>query len=420
MKKGLKNTNELFRNIYSAINQKHPVSTSRVKDYITTITLLDTISDPIFILNAEGIIEYINRNAYKLFSTSFDSLVGKSFKDLIVSDSIETENPDVLSKETFFDDLLASSLLDITIEMMFNKIRIPVLINSNPVYAPTGELEFIVVTTVDLSRRESHLKECQQNHAESIYYNRMRTIGELGVSVIHELSQPLLSLNLLLDMLKNQIGPDSKQGSAVLYIEQMQALVNKISKTVEYIRSFANKSESAGFELINLQSTIENLRQYIFYDLQENNIDFDIQLDDDNLLVYANPLMLEQAIVNLLKNSIESLRENHPNKTDIPGISVRVKSVRNVWIEIIVDDNGPGILPEIEKKIFTPFFSTKSDPTNTGVGLTISKGIITSFGGDITLQQKDTRGACFKISLPLAATNEATQLYNLIEIQNKY
>jgi len=161
------------------MKENRKVNVSRVKDYITTITILDTISDPIFILSASGQIEYVNQNAYKLFSTNFNALVGKSFKELIVSQNIAASHSDNSSSDSFFNDLLVSSLLDTETELTFNNIRIPVLVNSNPVYDTADTLEFIVVTTVDLSRREFQIRECHQNHAESIYYNRMRTIGEL-------------------------------------------------------------------------------------------------------------------------------------------------------------------------------------------------------------------------------------------------
>lgn len=122
------------------------------------------------------------------------------------------------------------------------------------------------------------------------------------------------------------------------------------------------------------------------------NIQF--RLTNPELKLYADRAQLEQVLINLIKNAIEAVGGDNKG-----WIEVEVKELKNNFVRISVSDNGPGIAPEVQERIFIPFFTTK--PQGSGIGLALSRQVIQLHHGQLSVQSALQRGTTFTIMLPM-------------------
>jgi len=119
---------------------------------------------------------------------------------------------------------------------------------------------------------------------------------------------------------------------------------------------------------------------------------------DADVWVIAEPIRLEQVMVNLIMNALDAVQQTHD-----PSVRVSWKICPNTEeVEILVEDNGPGIESDCKEHIFDPYFTTKSPGKGLGLGLSISYNILQDFDGRISLMDT-TEGACFQMMIPMAS-----------------
>jgi len=135
------------------------------------------------------------------------------------------------------------------------------------------------------------------------------------------------------------------------------------------------------FQEVRLKKVIYDLGILLEEDIRNNNIDFRLIIQSEDLSVEADKKLLEQLLINLIKNSIYSLR-----KTENPILVITVNLQDNGRIEISVKDNGIGIQPDEMEKIFIPFYSTRED--GSGIGLSLARQIMRLHGGRIDVHSK--------------------------------
>jgi len=157
--------------------------------------------------------------------------------------------------------------------------------------------------------------------------------------------------------------------------------------------------------------------------MEERGIKLTINKGKSIPYVVENAISIEQVLVNLLTNARDAFDEFEKNDRypeDLQKeIIIKTKSIGKKWVEINIIDNAGGIDEQVIERIFEPFFTTKESGHNTGVGLTISKSIITLMGGDINVKVKNGKGSTFTIRIPISRKDERDQLLTLIEMVHK-
>lgn len=126
--------------------------------------------------------------------------------------------------------------------------------------------------------------------------------------------------------------------------------------------------------------------------LQTNDVRFDYQVKPEQLQINADPILMEQVLINLIKNAAEACKDTGNPKVEIHAFQ------REGMTHIIVSDNGSGIVPEALDKVFVPFFTTKNG--GSGIGLSICRQIVNRHGGTISVQSVSGKGTEFSIKIP--------------------
>ena len=148
---------------------------------------------------------------------------------------------------------------------------------------------------------------------------------------------------------------------------------------MHFVESYRNLTRipTPKFTIFPIRQLFDNLQGLLKEEMHNHHIECSTIIIPENLEVSADEQLIEQVMINLLKNAIQALE-----KTDSPKIGIKAFTDRRGKIIVQVSDNGQGILPEVLDKIFVPFFTTK--PKGSGIGLSLSRQILRLHGGTLT------------------------------------
>jgi len=152
------------------------------------------------------------------------------------------------------------------------------------------------------------------------------------------------------------------------------------------------------------------------YELKNLDIELIVEHRKDIPYILANPLLIEQVLINLVSNARDAFIYNPKKREKDRRIKIRTGVNPGKWVEIYVEDNAGGIDRSVLDRIWEPFFTTKEIDRNSGIGLTMCKNIVDSLGGNIKVGVRDGEGTIFKVILPIEQKSETQELRNLIEI----
>lgn len=177
-------------------------------------------------------------------------------------------------------------------------------------------------------------------------------------------------------------------------IRGLRIIQAQSERLLEFTESFRHLSYLPQPEkkLFSLTATLQNLQELLSGDCKENHITFTLTCQPESIDMNGDKNQLSQVLLNLLKNSMQALE----GKTD--G-TISIYAQQDDHISIDITDNGPGILPELQEKVFIPFFTTKSE--GTGIGLSLCKQIIRNHGGHLAIQESQPGKTVFHIDIPL-------------------
>jgi two-component system NtrC family sensor kinase len=252
-----------------------------------------------------------------------------------------------------------------------------------PVYGP-GEMGILAGSFNTMVKTLSDTQE------RLVQRENLASLGQLAAGVAHEINNPLGSVLLYADLLREEIAPDGQPQQDLHLIVQE---VTRCKTIVANLLNFAHQHEVVAHE-IDLNALLNGLVQEAGRKEQFSGIRLKSELDPALPPIEADPLQLRQVMLNLMNNATEAM----PQGGDLV---IRTRSGSNAEIVLVeVQDSGCGISEENMKKLFTPFFTTKPTGRGTGLGLAISYGIVRMHQGQITVTSQIGKGTTFKVTLP--------------------
>ncbi|MDZ4278215.1 MAG: response regulator, partial [Dehalococcoidia bacterium] len=226
---------------------------------------------------------------------------------------------------------------------------------------------------------------------------KMVSVGQLVSGVAHELNNPLTGITGFAQLLlARELDESTKRDVETIHTEAERA-----AKIVQNLLSFARRKR-AEKELANLNVLLERVLELRVYDLRVKNIDLELDLDPKLPETMVDANQIQQVFFNVIINAEQSmLAANGAGK-----LKVRSRRQDDV-LRLSFQDDGPGMEAETLRRIFDPFFTTKETGEGTGLGLTISYGIIDEHAGRIWAESQPGRGSTFIIELPVVQGVEA-------------
>jgi PAS domain S-box-containing protein len=238
-------------------------------------------------------------------------------------------------------------------------------------------------------------EDLRRTQEQLLQSEKMSAVGQLIAGVAHELNNPLTAILGYAQLLESEGLNERAQD----YVGKMFKQAQRTHRVVQNLLSFARQRKPERSE-VDVRKVLEETLTLRDYDLKVNNITVTRDLGPDPALVVADPHQIEQVFLNIINNAVDAVLE-----TGRAGkLKIRVYCEKGDVCAQFADD-GPGI--KDPKRIFDPFYTTKSVGKGTGLGLSICYGIVKEHGGDITAHNAAEGGAVIEVRLPMAVAADA-------------
>jgi two-component system C4-dicarboxylate transport sensor histidine kinase DctB len=257
--------------------------------------------------------------------------------------------------------------------------------------------------TVDLHQEIAERRRTEaalrQTRDELIQAAKLAMLGQMSASISHEVNQPLAAIRTYTDnallLLEQERCADVSWN-----LQQISELIETMTQISSQLKLFARKTDGSR-RPVSLHNVIESSKRILQPQLRKSGTEIQLKLVTDDPLVMADPVRLEQVLVNLISNAVNAM-ESQENR----WVAIEIAREGEA-LKVAILDNGPGIPSDHLERIFDPFFTTKE--SGLGLGLSISHHIIESMGGTLAVQNGSRGGALFTLQLPLAERREKSE-----------
>ncbi|TSA58148.1 response regulator [bacterium] len=254
-------------------------------------------------------------------------------------------------------------------------------------------------------RIEERTHELSQTQAQLFQTSKLATLGEVSAGLAHELNQPLTGISLAVTNVRKSIERELLTEEEIKEaIQDIENNVRRMSNVITHIRTFA-RQDTLKFRQMDVNKSVESALSLLGEQLRLREIEVIKELAHDLPTIVGEPYQVEQVVVNIISNARDALNEK--GKWDpkrIEGWSKKLEirtSSKGKWVCVDISDNGVGMSAETEQRMFDPFYTTKEVGKATGLGMSISYGIIQSHRGRIDVEAEEGKGTTVSVKLPI-------------------
>ncbi|MGI9330233.1 MAG: sensor histidine kinase [Gammaproteobacteria bacterium] len=382
---------------------KQGAKTSQQADSLTDVefsaaefdALLNAAVDGIIVTNRDGLILRMNSAAEIMFGFAAADVVGKSV-------AIIMNTRDARAHDDYMDNYMRTGerkIIGIGREVVAkhrdgHEFPVDLAIGEARV---KNELRFVGLIR-DLTRQKLAEEEALRQREQMNHVSRLTTMGEMAAAMAHELNQPLSAISnytaactRLLDQ-----GDESRR-DVDRALDQISVQAHRAAEIIQRMRDFARSRES-GQQAVEIRDLILAVLPLARMDARANHVDLRIRLEKDLPTINADEIQIQQVLLNLVRNGIDAMK-----KVDEASrrLDLRVWMEDQDHVRIGVTDRGHGVSDQAAEQLFTPFFTTKD--AGMGMGLAISRSIVTAHGGKLSYFNNPVVGATFFLILPTKA-----------------
>jgi PAS domain S-box-containing protein len=272
-----------------------------------------------------------------------------------------------------------------------------------PYIASDGNISRIAGTVLDVTEKKKMQAEVERQQESLAHLSRVGIVGELSGALAHELNQPLTAILSNAQAMQRMIKRDPIDLAELKNV--ITDIINddtRAGDVIRHLRALLKKDE-ARRDTLDMNQVIGKALELTRSDLTSRRVNVVTNLTSQALALTGDPVQLQQLMLNLILNAAEAMA-NEPGHAG--GALIIASDVTGDLLHVSVADTGPGIRAEIMERLFEPFFSTKAQ--GLGLGLSISKAIVTSHGGTLWVENNaGRRGATFHVTMPRIRQGQA-------------
>ena len=258
----------------------------------------------------------------------------------------------------------------------------------------TEDGDTLLVRT-DITERKRMEEEARQRQAELAHISRLSTMGEMATSFAHELNQPLSAIsNYAQGCVRRLRAGNGEIQEIVDVMTRVAEQAERAGEIIRRIRGFVRKSspEKAG---VDVNAAIREVIELLETEAYLHGVSLELNLAESLPFANGDPIQVQQVILNIARNGVEAMSES---RSPVRRLSVQTL-VDDRLVEVVIRDTGPGVSRKSADQLFEPFVTTK--PDGLGMGLSISRSIVESFGGRLSVTTDDEPGTAFTFALPV-------------------
>jgi two-component system, LuxR family, sensor kinase FixL len=344
-----------------------------------------------------GIVTYQFGEAFASTNRAFETMIGYSNAELEEMEFVSLTHPEDRAELKRLTDDAHSGRIE------HFSLRLRLLQKSGtPTHDQHGVPDLVIVQVEDLTA-EMMAKEAERVHQDRLtHVARLSTLGEMTAAIAHEINQPLTAISMYAQsgvrMLDAGIPKPERLREA---LEKLSAQSLRAGAVIDRVQRLVRKQESK-FETVRINDLIGDILRLAESDARVNDMQIALDLARDVAEVNADPIQIQQVLLNLIRNAIDAMRSIDCRHGRV--VTIRSRAVSGYRVEVSVVDSGTGIADDLVAAMFTPFSTTK--PNGMGMGLSICRSIIDAHGGQLSYRNNPDHGATFYFQLPIGQSHE--------------
>ncbi|HEU5171393.1 MAG TPA: ATP-binding protein [Gemmatimonadales bacterium] len=341
-------------------------------------TAFNALSEGLAVVGPDGRILRANRSLARLAGVPEGDLVGADFAELVADRSPAARDLPAAAQVTERPP---------PVEVRLDPARRVLRLTAAPIVGPPAGAAVVLVEDVT---------EQRAMQAQLVQSEKMAAIGQLVSGVAHELNNPLTSIAGLAELLVQPgMLPDAAPAREHLRVIHTQA--ERAGRIVRNLLTFARKGPPDRSP-VDLNEIVTRTASLITYDLRQKDVELVRELSPERVVVLGDRQELQQVLLNLVMNALQALDTLEPGRRRRLTLATGARPGDAI---LRVSDTGPGVPESLVTQLFTPFFTTKAPGQGTGLGLSLSYGMVQAHGGRIAYEPAPQGGAEFIVTLPL-------------------
>ncbi|MEP9359829.1 PAS domain S-box protein [Sphingomonas sp. KR3-1] len=357
-------------------------------------SIIETVPEAMLAVDEEGTIRVFSAAAEELWGYRAPEVLGHHVSMLTPYPADEEEAESRLASFLKTGTPLARGETIAAMGLSSASTRFPMEVRAS-VARVDGHLLFTLFAR-DLTEQFESEEKLSELNAQLAHVGRQSAMSELAADMAHELNQPLAATSNFLAAARMMLG----KGEEIERVGELLRMANeqtlRAGEIIRRLRSFTMRGD-VDMRDTPLGPTIRDAADLVLIGTSQFNIRLTYDLDPEIPCVFADRVQVQQVVVNLLRNSIDVLRQQGGNDRRITVSSCKSN---DDMVAIEIADSGPGIPEPMLAQLFSRFTTTKREGGGMGIGLSISKRIIEAHGGVLSAENRPEGGAVFRFTLP--------------------
>ena len=367
-------------------------------------TLIENAPDAIYVNDLDGKFIDGNKKTEQLLGYHKEELVGRSFLDA----GILPEEYIPVALESLERNIRGEPTGPEEFELVTKEgSRVPVEITTFPVQRK-GKVEVLGIARDSTARREAEEELARikrDKDAQIIQSAKLASLGEMATNIAHEINQPLTVIKLTSSGLRRMMRRRETIDNEMLAeeLESIDAQIERVRAIIDHMRTFVRRPRDTKSEYIDISVPLQDCFKFVGEQLRLDEVEVRMDLQKLPLLM-ANSNKVEQVFLNIIGNARDAMDDHVARVGHGHRKVLTVRSfVEDDEAVVTFSDTGGGIPHDVRDRIFEPFFTTKEVGRGTGLGLSVSYGIIADYGGTLGFWVDEGIGTTFRVALPLGS-----------------
>lgn len=360
-------------------------------------SILDTVPDATVVIDSSGRMISFNRAAVRQFGYSEAEAVGRNVS-ILMPEPYRGEHDHYIQRYLGTGERRIIGVDRVVVGRRKDGSTFPMKIAVGEMQSNDGV--FFTGFIRDLTERAESEARLQEVQAELARLARLNELGEMASTLAHELNQPLSAIaNYVQGCSRLLRGMDDALASRMREaLDEAGRQSQRAGQIIRHLREFVTRGETEK-QPEDLHRLVEEAGALALVGSRELGVRTVFDFDSGPRTVLVDRIQIQQVLINLMRNAMEAMKES-----EVRELVVRITPGEGGEAAVEVSDTGGGVPEEVASQLFKPFLTTK--PGGMGVGLSISKRIIESHGGELTMRRNEKGGATFRFTLPAATQQE--------------
>ena len=361
-------------------------------------SILDTVPDAMIVIDETGTMQWFSNAAERLFGHRAADAIGNNVKMLMPTPYRDAHDGYLLRYLTTGERRIIGVGRVVVGERKDG--------TTFPMELAVGEMRsadrrYFTGFVRDLSERQETEARLQELQSELVHISRLTAMGEMASTLAHELNQPLSAVANYIKgsrrLIENE--PDERWNRLRDALDKAGDQAIRAGEIIRRLRDFVSRGESER-RVESISRLVEEASALALVGAKEHGVRVRFRFDRNSDLVLADKVQIQQVLLNLMRNAIESMVGSERR-----DLTLSTEGIEDDMVRVCVADTGTGLAEEVAAKLFQPFITTKRQ--GMGVGLSISRTIIAAHGGLIWADPNPGGGTAFRFTLPGAQPPEA-------------